>query len=111
MSEIYIGKPIQVDGDNCPNCGKFLDGCTGVGDAEGFSDPKPYAGAYSICSYCCSLLKFDDNLKLKLVPEAEKNFILQDSPIINLMVNTVERVKISRDLVLETWGGEDDPWS
>lgn len=110
MSEIYIGKPIQFEGDKCPNCGKFLDGCTGIGD-KCFCDPRPHPGAYTICSYCCALLKFDENLKFTLVPDAEKEFILKDSPIIDLTMNTVEQIKINRDLVIETWGGDDDPWS
>lgn len=104
--EIHIGKGKQVKSDNCPNCGKVLDGITGVGDQPGCSD-DPYPGGYTICAYCCSLCKFDDDLKLVQVSDEEREFLIKDNPLIQKMINAVGEVWKNHILIEETWA---DPW-
>jgi len=104
--EIHIDKGKQVKGDNCPYCDKFLDGCTGVGDSPDVGS-DPYPGGYTICAYCCNLLKFDDNLKFVKVSDEEREFIIKDNPLIQKMMGAMKVVRTNQTLIEETW---NDPW-
>jgi hypothetical protein len=42
----------------CPNCGKTLDGASGI-DYDG----RPSPGDYSVCIGCAAILSFDDDLE------------------------------------------------
>jgi hypothetical protein len=57
---------IKTPGDNCPSCGKFLDGATGIGESR---DPRP--GMVSICLYCGHIMAFTDDLRLRELNDEE----------------------------------------
>ncbi len=42
----------------CPSCGKNLDGASGITD----DTAQPTTGDLSVCAYCYTMLKFDENL-------------------------------------------------
>lgn len=49
----------KIDDDICPNCKSVLNTCTGVN-----SDQNPSPGDITICFYCGSVLKFNDDMTL-----------------------------------------------
>lgn len=57
---------VKLEKDKCPICGKELDSAT---SAHGNDRPSP--GDISICIYCATILRFDENLKLGEFPQEE----------------------------------------
>lgn len=62
--ELLLGKSAFVFEDSeCPCCGHKLNAVANVGD----HDDLPVAGDVSVCGQCASYLKFDDDMKLRLM--------------------------------------------
>lgn len=51
----------------CPMCGAQMEGATGIGE----SGAGPFPGAWTICLYCGSILRFDDRLAVRLATADE----------------------------------------
>lgn len=51
----------------CPVCGKNLDAATSIEKEEAVPGP----GDLSICLYCATVSRFDDNLKLEQITNEE----------------------------------------
>ncbi len=55
-------KSHRTPASKCPCCDAKLDAATGIG-----GDTPPDPGSFSICSYCKSLLVYDNDLALRKV--------------------------------------------
>jgi hypothetical protein len=56
----------------CPHCRKNLDG------ASGPKGSSPGPGDFSICVYCCGVMRFDDDLQLVPVSESDLDALAAD---------------------------------
>ena len=70
----------EVPGAHCPNCGKWVDGATGVS-----ADARPSPGDISICIYCSHLSAYADDLTLRHLTDEEMIEIAGDKHILAAM--------------------------
>lgn len=60
---------LQLDHSNfCPKCGKELDGVTQVQEGK---ETLPVPGDVSVCLYCFTMLRFDDDIKSQILTPDE----------------------------------------
>jgi len=75
----FIGESQRITESKCPECGKRLDGCSGVNHND-----QPKAWDVSICIQCASIAVFGEDLRLrkptcKESTEFEKNAELMEA--------------------------------
>lgn len=68
-----IKNTVVLDQDNCPHCGSPCDAASSTKNQK-----PPTAGDLSICFYCAGLLRFKEDLKLKVLSEEEFNKLPQE---------------------------------
>ena len=56
----FIGESQRITESKCPECGKRLDGCSGVNHNR-----QPKVGDVTICIKCTEIAVFGNNLKLR----------------------------------------------
>lgn len=61
----------------CPCCGKTLNASGASGNDEG----APGEGDLSVCIYCATILVFDANMTLRLLPQAELETLPEETLI------------------------------
>jgi hypothetical protein len=74
---LYSGRSARTPSSACLECGKPLDGATGLGHRH-----KPRPGDISVCLYCGHLQAFDGQLRLRPLTDKEMVEIAGDPAII-----------------------------
>jgi hypothetical protein len=78
MKDLYIDRiPERITGSTCPRCHKQIDGGTRIND-EGGGSAQPLPGDFSVCLYCGTLLRYDEQLRSIAVPRAERRKLGRD---------------------------------
>jgi hypothetical protein len=72
--------PVKMPASDCLNCGRRLDGATGVGQ-----NAHPDAGSLSVCLYRGAVTAYDDDLRLRPLTEEEVKDIQADKPTFELL--------------------------
>jgi hypothetical protein len=78
-------------GGFCPNCGKLVDGATGI-DTEYL--PKP--GDISVCLYCATVLHFTANGTVERFPNWRNDLPADGRRLVERMVAGVRSLMITR---------------
>lgn len=84
----------QLPADGCPNCGHSLDAATSL---KGNHRPQP--GDVSVCAYCGTILKFDDELRMQVIdpehlarlPEQQQRELARVRAAVRVAGRTVKR--------------------
>lgn len=78
-------KSFQIGKIHCPKCKVLLDGATNTQGEIG-----PRGGDLTICVYCSTLLKFDDNIQLVIMSDEEFNKLPEnDKKHLNKIINHI----------------------
>jgi hypothetical protein len=68
----------------CPTCNTILDGVTGVElttvDDLRLPAHEPHPGAITACVYCVTMLRWDDRMMLRKIPEGELAALMATTP-------------------------------
>jgi len=73
-----------VPDSGCPNCGKVLDRASETLREK----KKPKPGDCSVCMYCCAVLVFDDNLRMRRATLRERT---EGGAQLEHVVRTIEK--------------------
>ncbi len=79
----------------CPHCFKLLDAASYYGATEG---AKPKAGNWTICAYCCNVLRFTDTGGVRAIDEMERATLEQspDWPEFQRLIDGLKQLKRER---------------
>jgi hypothetical protein len=75
--EINIDHPFssEIKGARCPGCGKMLDGVTNLTGQD-----MPADGDFSVCMYCCTILRYTRDLNLEKAAVSDLRFLMTEQP-------------------------------
>jgi hypothetical protein len=74
---MQLGDANRLKPSKCPSCGKKLDGASKLGG----NNERPKPGNVSICSDCCNISIFDENMDLRL-PTPEERVEIENLPTV-----------------------------
>ena len=75
---------------SCPNCNRKMDRATGIRDRDDVPEP----GSISICICCAAINEYDDDLRLRLLPEDElKEISIQHPKTYQILMKAQRIVK------------------
>lgn len=79
----------EVPRSYCVKCGKMCDAAV-----LPFKEGVPQPGDFTVCAYCCTLMRFDEQLKLQRVSHADVVTLSQNPEIMEQLFKIQRAIKL-----------------